>query len=209
MRERAREFIGKARNGWCDHRSAIENCISINGFADQVPSNAPAHVPAQLPPRAARRPFQHPQKGPRFSHNFSRNRYSIDIGRARLIRDPRAIHSPWANDRYPQTVSAQRLRLARDYEKRIDVVHAMTRVAMGGNLIRRNTHPGFSKQTLSCVVSDNVGHATLLWQSDRGVLTKLPGLARRLQWQSQAPRMPIEQSRRTRGNTNRSGNNWG
>jgi hypothetical protein len=29
----------------------------------------------------------------------------------------------------------------RDYEKRIDVSHAMIFVAMGGNLIRRNAHP--------------------------------------------------------------------
>ena len=32
-------------------------------------------------------------------------------------------------------------RLVRDYEKRIDVSHAMIMVAMGGNLIRRNAHP--------------------------------------------------------------------
>ena len=31
-------------------------------------------------------------------------------------------------------------RLVRDYEKRIDVSHAMILVAMGGNLIRRNAH---------------------------------------------------------------------
>ncbi|ESW80636.1 transposase IS5 [Mesorhizobium sp. LSJC269B00] len=31
-------------------------------------------------------------------------------------------------------------RLVRDYEKRIDVSHAMI-LAMGGNLIRRNAHP--------------------------------------------------------------------
>jgi hypothetical protein len=29
----------------------------------------------------------------------------------------------------------------RDYEQRIDVSHAMILVAMGGNLLRRNTHP--------------------------------------------------------------------
>ena len=32
-------------------------------------------------------------------------------------------------------------RLVRDYEKRIDVSHAMILVAMGGNLLRRNAHP--------------------------------------------------------------------
>ncbi|MGO9134356.1 MAG: IS5/IS1182 family transposase, partial [Methylovirgula sp.] len=32
-------------------------------------------------------------------------------------------------------------RLVRDYEQRIDVSHAMIFVAMGGNLVRRNTHP--------------------------------------------------------------------
>jgi transposase len=32
-------------------------------------------------------------------------------------------------------------RLVRDYEKRIDVSHAMILVAVGGNLIRRNAHP--------------------------------------------------------------------
>ena len=32
-------------------------------------------------------------------------------------------------------------RLVRDYERRIDVSHAMILVAMGGNLIRRNAHP--------------------------------------------------------------------
>lgn len=32
-------------------------------------------------------------------------------------------------------------RLVRDYEKRIDVSRAMILVAMGGNLLRRNTHP--------------------------------------------------------------------
>ena len=32
-------------------------------------------------------------------------------------------------------------RLVRDYEKRIDVSHAMILVAMGGNLLRRNVHP--------------------------------------------------------------------
>lgn len=31
--------------------------------------------------------------------------------------------------------------LVRDYERRIDVSHAMILVAMGGNLLRRNTHP--------------------------------------------------------------------
>ena len=31
--------------------------------------------------------------------------------------------------------------LVRDYEKRIDVSHAMILVAMGGNFIRRNAHP--------------------------------------------------------------------
>ena len=31
--------------------------------------------------------------------------------------------------------------LVRDCEKRIDISHAMILVAMGGNLIRRNTHP--------------------------------------------------------------------
>ena len=32
-------------------------------------------------------------------------------------------------------------RLVRDYERRIDVSHAMILVAMGGNLIRRNARP--------------------------------------------------------------------
>jgi transposase len=32
-------------------------------------------------------------------------------------------------------------RLLRDYEQRIDVSYAMILVAMGGNLLRRNTHP--------------------------------------------------------------------
>jgi transposase len=32
-------------------------------------------------------------------------------------------------------------RLVRDYEKRIDVSQAMILVAMGGNMLRRNTHP--------------------------------------------------------------------
>jgi transposase len=32
-------------------------------------------------------------------------------------------------------------RLVRDYERRIDVSHAMILVAMGGNLVRRNAHP--------------------------------------------------------------------
>lgn len=32
-------------------------------------------------------------------------------------------------------------RLVRNYEKRIDVSQAMILVAMGGNLLRRNTHP--------------------------------------------------------------------
>ena len=32
-------------------------------------------------------------------------------------------------------------RLVRDYERRIDVSHAMILVAMGGNLLRRNAHP--------------------------------------------------------------------
>lgn len=32
-------------------------------------------------------------------------------------------------------------RLVRDYERRIDVSTAMIHVAMGGVLIRRNTHP--------------------------------------------------------------------
>jgi len=36
-------------------------------------------------------------------------------------------------------------RRVRDYQKRIDVSHAMILVAMGGNLIRRNAHPRFSK----------------------------------------------------------------
>lgn len=40
-------------------------------------------------------------------------------------------------------------RLVRDYEQRIDVSHAMILLAMGGNLIRRNVHPRFSKRTLS------------------------------------------------------------
>src|SRR5215217_1636081 len=32
-------------------------------------------------------------------------------------------------------------RLVRDYERRIDVSHAMILVAVGGNLLRRNAHP--------------------------------------------------------------------
>jgi transposase len=32
-------------------------------------------------------------------------------------------------------------RLVRDYEQRIDVSQAMILVAMGGNLLRRTTHP--------------------------------------------------------------------
>jgi transposase len=32
-------------------------------------------------------------------------------------------------------------RLVRDYERRLDVSHAMIMVAMGGNLLRRNAHP--------------------------------------------------------------------
>jgi hypothetical protein len=32
-------------------------------------------------------------------------------------------------------------RLVRDYEQRIDVSEAMILVAMGGNLLRRTTHP--------------------------------------------------------------------
>jgi transposase len=32
-------------------------------------------------------------------------------------------------------------RLVRDYEKRIDVSHALILVAMGGNMLRRNAHP--------------------------------------------------------------------
>ena len=32
-------------------------------------------------------------------------------------------------------------RLVRDYEERLDVSEAMILVAMGGNLLRRNTHP--------------------------------------------------------------------
>jgi hypothetical protein len=32
-------------------------------------------------------------------------------------------------------------RLVRDYEKRIDVSHAMILVTMGGNLFRRNAYP--------------------------------------------------------------------
>jgi len=39
-------------------------------------------------------------------------------------------------------------RLVRDYEKRIDVSKAMILVTMGGNMLRRNAHPWFSKQTL-------------------------------------------------------------
>lgn len=98
---------------------------------DQVPSNAPAHVPAQLPPRAARRPFQHPQKGPSIFHNVSRNRDSIDIGRVRLTRDPRHSLPVGKRSLSPNGLSST-LRLARDYEKRIDVVHAMILVAMSG-----------------------------------------------------------------------------
>ncbi|VWX48210.1 hypothetical protein NOVOSPHI9U_130011 [Novosphingobium sp. 9U] len=40
-------------------------------------------------------------------------------------------------------------RLVGDYEKRIDVSRAMILVAKGGNLLRRNTHPGFSERTLT------------------------------------------------------------
>jgi transposase len=35
----------------------------------------------------------------------------------------------------------RRRRLVRDYEARIDVSQAMILVAMGGNLLRRTTHP--------------------------------------------------------------------
>jgi len=37
----------------------------------------------------------------------------------------------------------------RDYEARIDVSEAMVLVAMGGNMLRRTTHPSVSKRTLS------------------------------------------------------------
>lgn len=135
---------------------AIENCISINGFSEQVRSKAPAHVPAQLPPRSRSPAIPAPAKSALIFHIFSHNRDSMDIGRARLIREPR--HSLLVGKRsLSQTASARRLPLARDYEKRIDVIHAMILVAMGGNLIRRNTHPGCSKQTLRCAV------ALLVW----------------------------------------------
>ncbi|TGT35866.1 IS5 family transposase [Mesorhizobium sp. M8A.F.Ca.ET.165.01.1.1] len=44
-------------------------------------------------------------------------------------------------------------RVVRDYEQRVDVSHAMILVAMGGDLIRRNAHPRFSKGTLKAVDS--------------------------------------------------------
>lgn len=57
-------------------------------------------------------------------HNISRNRDSIDIGRVRLTRDPRHSLPVGKRSLSPNGLSST-LRLARDYEKRIDVVHAM------------------------------------------------------------------------------------
>lgn len=126
-RERAWEFIDKAGNGWCDHRSAIENCISLNGFPKF----------RQMLPHTFQRSFRReplagiPPTAKRASifHNISRNRDSIDIGRVRLTRDPRHSLPVGKRSLSPNGLSST-LRLARDYEKRIDVVHAMILVAM-------------------------------------------------------------------------------
>ncbi len=96
-----------------------------------------------------------PAKSASIFHNFSGNRDSIDIGKARLIRYPR--HSlPMGKRSLSPNGLSPRLRLARDYEKRIDVVHAMILVAMRGTHPTKY-HPGFSKQTLRCAV------ASLVW----------------------------------------------
>ena len=39
-------------------------------------------------------------------------------------------------------------RLVRNYDKRIDVSRATIFVAIGGNLLKRKAHPGFSERTL-------------------------------------------------------------
>ena len=62
-------------------------------------------------------------------------------------------------------------RLVRDYEERIDVSQAMILVAMGGNLLRRTTHPRVSKRTLSAgaTILQPIGEAH--WSELYGMLT--------------------------------------
>ena len=51
-----------------------------------------------------------------------------------------ALLRPWVVERTFGWMTRWR-RLVRDYEQRIDVSEAMILVAMGGNLLRRTTHP--------------------------------------------------------------------
>lgn len=98
-------------------RPSSVKCSRTRSSAASAASRSPA-IPA-------------PQKGPSIFHNVSRNRDSIDIARVRLTRDPRHSLPVCKRSPSPNRLSS-RLRLARDYEKRIDVVRAMILVAMGG-----------------------------------------------------------------------------
>ncbi|WP_156947075.1 hypothetical protein [Bradyrhizobium sp. WSM3983] len=127
VRERAWEFIDKAGNGWCDHRSAIENCISLNGFPKF----------RQMLPHTFQRSFR---REPLAGHSSTRKK-GLDLPQ-RLAQpgfdrhrqgsvDSRSTPIPPRGKRSlsPNGLSST-LRLARDYEKGIDVVHAMILVAM-------------------------------------------------------------------------------
>ena len=78
-------------------------------------------------------------------------------------------------------------RIVRDYGARVDVSEAMVPVAMGGNVLRRTTHPRISKQTLSSGISrlsaqnvplDTAGIAIIEGQQvDRRVFQEVDGAA--------------------------------
>lgn len=117
---------------------------------------------------ASRSPaFSAPAKTASIFHNFSRNRIRIDIGRARLNLEPcRASRS------IPFTVREQTIAIRKPPQLDAYGSYATTRsgstsftpwvlVAMGGNLIRRNTPPGFLEQTLRCAVASVVWFPTM------------------------------------------------
>ncbi len=65
-----------------------------------------------------------------------------DSAGGQMILDATRKRWPWVKHLFADAAWMIRWRrFVRDYEKRIDVSHAMILVAMGGNLLRRYVHP--------------------------------------------------------------------
>jgi len=76
------------------------------------------------------------------------------IGRSDTQKNFEVLPRRWVAERSFGWMTRWR-RLVRDYAARVDVSEAMVPVAMGGNMLRRTTHPRISKQTLKVRLDSN------------------------------------------------------